>query len=205
LALTGVTSYYVSPSPALLQVFFGNPIMPLVFFIGLIFLCGFLSARVHKMQASTATGLYTLLTVVYGMALAPIFLMYTASSIATTFFIASATFISASLFGMLTKKDLTGMGQFLMMGLWGLFIAIIINWFVGSTAMETIISCIAVIIFTGLSAYDTQKLKQMAVTLPDDASGAMVRKGAIMGALTLYLDFMGLFVWLLHLLGVSRD
>lgn len=205
LGLTGITSYFVSSSPAMLQVIHGNPVMPIALFIGLIFLCGFLGARINKMQASTATGLYAALTIVYGIALAPIFLIYTATSIASTFFICSATFGAASVYGMVTKKDLTGMGQFLMMGLFGIIIAMVINIFLGSTMMQTIISMIAVVLFTGLTAYDTQKLKNMAVTLPSNATGAMIRKGAIMGALSLYLDFMGLFVHLLALLGVSRD
>ena len=205
LAATGMTSYFVSNSPAVLQVVYGNPMMPWVLFIGLILMCGFLGARIQKMQASTATGLYVALTVLYGICLAPIFLVYTATSIASTFFICAATFGAASVYGMVTKKDLTGMGQFLMMGLIGIFIAMIVNLFIGSSAMQTIISMIAVVIFTGLTAYDTQKLKSMAVTMPDNATGAMVRKGAIMGALSLYLDFMGLFVHLLSLLGVARD
>ncbi len=205
LAITGVTSFFVSSSPAILQVVYGNPIMPFALLIGLVILCGFLGARINKMQASTATGLYGLLTVLYGVCLAPIFLMYTSASIASTFFICAATFGAASVYGMVTKKDLTGMAQFMMMGLIGLMIAMVVNIFIGSTMMQTIISMIAVLIFTGLTAYDTQKLKQMAVTMPDNATGAMVRKGAIMGALSLYLDFMGLFVHLLHLLGVARD
>lgn len=205
LAATGMTSYFVSNSPAVLQVVFGNPLMPWVLFIGLILMCGFLGARIQKMQASTATGLYVALTVLYGICLAPIFLVYTKASIASTFFICAATFGAASVYGMVTKKDLTGMGQFLMMGLFGIIIAMVINIFIGSSAMQTIISMIAVVIFTGLTAYDTQKLKSMAVTMPDNATGAMVRKGAIMGALSLYLDFMGLFVHLLSLLGVARD
>ena len=205
LALTGVTSYFVSTSPAFLQAVYGNAIMPFVLMIGLFILCGFLGARINRMQASTATGLYAMLTVLYGICLAPIFLMYTASSIASTFFICAATFGAASVYGMVTKKDLTSMGQFMMMGLMGIIIAIIVNIFIQSSMMNTIISMIAVIIFTGLTAYDTQKLRSMAVTLPDNATGAMVRKGAIMGALSLYLDFMGLFVYLLNLLGVSRD
>ncbi len=205
LAATGLTSYFVSTSPAILQMIFANRFMPFVLFIGLIVMCGYLGARVHKMQATTATGLYVALTVLYGVCLAPIFLVYTATSIASTFFICAATFGSASIYGMVTKKDLTGMGQFLMMGLFGLIIAMVINLFIGSSAMQTIISMIAVVIFTGLTAYDTQKLKSMAVSMPDNATGAMVRKGAIMGALSLYLDFMGLFVHLLHLLGVARD
>ncbi|MEH0020037.1 MAG: Bax inhibitor-1/YccA family protein [Desulfobacter sp.] len=205
LAATGITSYFVSTSPAILQVVFGNAIMPFALLIGLVILCGFLGARVHKMEASTATGLYVAMTVLYGVCLAPIFLMYTKASIASTFFICAATFGTASIYGMVTKKDLTGMGQFLMMGLMGIIIAMIVNIFIDSSAMQTIISMIAVVIFTGLTAYDTQKLKSMAVTMPDNATGAMVRKGAIMGALSLYLDFMGLFVHLLHLLGVARD
>lgn len=205
LALTGFTSFYVASNEALLSMIFANRITPFILFIGLIMLCGYLGARITKMQAGTATGLYALLTVIYGVVLAPIFLMYTASSIASTFFVCSATFISASIYGMVTKKDLTGMAQFLFMGLIGIIIAMIVNLFLGNTMLQTIISCIAVIIFTGLTAYDTQKLKTMAVTLPDNATGAMIRKGAIMGALSLYLDFMGLFVHLLHLLGVARD
>ena len=205
LVATGLTSYVVSSSPTVLQTIFGTPIMPWVLFIGLILLCGYLGARIQKMQASTATGLYIALTVLYGVCLAPIFLIYTSSSIASTFFICAATFGSASVYGMVTKKDLTGMGQFLMMGLMGIFIAMIVNMFIGSSVMQTIISMIAVVLFTGLTAYDTQKLKSMAVSIPDNASGAMVRKGAIMGALSLYLDFMGLFVHLLSLLGIAKD
>lgn len=205
LAATGLTSFFVSSSPALMQTFYSNRMMPLVLFIGMIFLCGFLSARINKMQAGTATGLYVALTIVYGIVLAPIFMIYTRTSIASTFFICAATFGAASVYGMVTKKDLTGMAQFLMMGLIGIIIAMIVNIFIGSTMMATIISCIAVLIFTGLTAYDTQKLKSMAVTIPDNATGGMIRKGALMGALSLYLDFMGLFVHLLHLLGVARD
>jgi len=205
LVLTGFTSFFVSRTPGLLQVFYGNPVMPFVLFIGLIILCGYLSARIQKIEASTATGLYAAIAVAYGVVLTPIFLIYTASSIVSTFFICAATFGAASIYGMVTKKDLTGMGQFLMMGLIGIIIAMVINIFIGSTMMQTIISMIAVLIFTGLTAYDTQKLKHMAVTLPDNASGAMVRKGALIGALSLYLDFMGLFIHLMHLLGVARE
>jgi FtsH-binding integral membrane protein len=205
LVVTGFTSFFVSRSPGLLQMFYGNPVMPIVLFIGLIILCGYLSARIQKIEASTATGLYVALTVAYGVILTPIFLIYTAASIVSTFFICAATFGAASVYGMVTKKDLTGMAQFLMMGLIGIIIAMVVNIFIGSTMMQTIISMIAVLIFTGLTAYDTQKLKNMAVTLPDSATGAMVRKGAIIGALSLYLDFMGLFIHLMHLLGVARE
>ena len=205
LVVTGFTSYFVSRSPALLQAFHGNPVMPIVLFIGLIVLCGYLSARIQKMQASTATGLFVALTVAYGVILTPIFLIYTATSIVSTFFICAATFGSASVYGMVTKKDLTGMSQFLMMGLIGIIIAMVINIFIGSTMMQTIISCIAVIIYTSLNTHKTQKRKNMAVTMPDNATAGMVRKGAIMGALSLYLDFMGLFIHLLHLLGVARE
>ncbi len=205
LVLTGFTSFFVSRSPGLLQIFYGNPVMPIVLFIGLIILCGYLSARIQKIEASTATGLYMAIAVAYGIVLTPIFLIYTAASIVSTFFICAATFGAASVYGMVTKKDLTGMGQFLMMGLIGIIIAMVVNIFIGSTMMQTIISMIAVLIFTGLTAYDTQKLKNMAVTLPDNATGAMVRKGALIGALSLYLDFMGLFIHLMHLLGVARE
>jgi hypothetical protein len=106
---------------------------------------------------------------------------------------------------MVTKRDLTSMGGFMMMGLIGIIIASLINMFFRSPGLSMVISYVGVFVFVGLTAYDTQKLKQMALTQPGDASGAMVRKGAIMGALTLYLDFINLFLMLLHIFGVSRD
>ena len=140
-----------------------------------------------------------------GVTLSFVFLAYTATSIASTFVVCSVTFLACSVYGMITKRDLTSMGGFLMMGLIGIIIASVVNMFLQSSGMAMVISYVGVLVFVGLTAYDTQKLKTMAVTLPDNASGAMVRKGAIMGALTLYLDFINLFLMLLRIMGGNRD
>ncbi|MCF8068752.1 MAG: Bax inhibitor-1/YccA family protein [Desulfobacterales bacterium] len=204
LALTGGTAFYVSSSTALLQLIFGNRII----FFGLIIvelaLVFTISARVNKLQPATATALYTLYAVLNGVTLSVIFLIYTKASITSTFFVCAATFISCSIYGMTTKRDLTSMGNFMMMGLFGIIIATIVNIFLQSSGMQMIISYIGVIVFVGLTAYDTQKLKAMALSQPAGLDAGVVRKGAILGALTLYLDFINLFLMLLRILG-NRD
>lgn len=205
LCLTAATAYYVSHNPTMVQLVYGTPglIMILIFAeLGFVF---FLSARIQKLSAMTATTLFTIYSILNGVTLSFIFLAYTATSIVSTFVICSATFLACSVYGMVTKKDLTSMGGFMMMGLIGIIIASVVNIFVQSSAMQMMISYIGVIVFIGLTAYDTQKLKTMAVTLPDNASGAMIRKGALMGALSLYLDFINLFIMMLHIFGGSRD
>jgi hypothetical protein len=127
------------------------------------------------------------------------------SSIASTFFVCAATFLAMSIYGWTTKKDLTSWGNFLFMGLIGIIIASVVNMFVQSSGMAMIISYIGVLVFVGLTAYDTQKIKQMAMTQPAGLDGAVVRKGAILGALSLYLDFINLFLMLLHIFGGSRE
>ncbi|MEA1969466.1 MAG: Bax inhibitor-1/YccA family protein [Thermodesulfobacteriota bacterium] len=205
LALTACTALYVSNSETMLQLIFGNQLV----FFGMIFgelgLVFYLSSRVQKMQASTATVLFVLYSILNGATLSCVFLMYTSASIVSTFFVCALTFGACSVYGMVTKRDLTSLGGFMIMGLFGIIIATVVNLFIQSSAMTMIISYIGVVVFIGLTAYDTQKLKQMALTLPDNASGAMVRKGTIMGALTLYLDFINLFIMLLHIFGISRD
>ncbi|GAB6146239.1 Bax inhibitor-1/YccA family protein [Desulfocicer niacini] len=205
LALTGFTAFYVASSPTLLQIIFGNQIVLFGMIIGELAMVFYLSARVQKMNASTATALFVVYSILNGATLASIFIIYTASSIATTFITCALTFAACSVYGMVTKRDLTSMGGFLMMGLIGIIIASLINMFFRSPGLSMVISYVGVLVFVGLTAYDTQKLKQMALTQPVDASGAMVRKGAIMGALALYLDFINLFLMLLHIFGVTRD
>jgi len=201
LALTGFIAYYVSNNAEIQNLIFGNK---LVFFgliiaeLGLVFA---ISARVNKMQASTATALFILYAALNGATLSAIFLVYTSSSITSTFFICSATFIACSIYGMSTKRDLTSMGGFMAMGLIGILIASVVNIFIKSSAMNMIISYIGVIVFVGLTAYDTQKLKNMAMTQPDGLEAGVIRKGAILGALSLYLDFINLFLMLLRILG----
>ncbi len=205
LLLTGVTAYYVSHNETMLQLIYGTPglIMILIFAeLGFVF---YLSARIQKLNASTATALFTIYSILNGITLSYIFLAYTSTSIVSTFIICSVTFLTCSIYGMVTKKDLTSLGGFMFMGLIGIVIASIVNIFLQSSAMQMIISYIGVVVFIGLTAYDTQKLKTMSATIPNNASGAMIRKGALMGALSLYLDFINLFIMMLHIFGGSRD
>ncbi len=203
LALTGVTSYLVASSPAMLNLIFGNKIIFFGLIIGELALVWYLSARISKLNATTATGLFIFYSVLNGLTLAFIFLAYTGNSIVSTFFICAATFAAISVYGMVTKKDLTSMGSFLFMGLTGLIIAMIVNVFLKNPMMEMVISGIGVLLFVGLTAYDTQKIKNMAISMPADVGESAVRKGAIMGALSLYLDFINLFLFLLRFLGDS--
>ena len=204
LALTGVAAFYVASSQTLLQMIFGNPIVFYGLIIGELAMVFILSARVAKMQASTATALFIGYAVLNGVTLSFIFIAYSSASIASTFFICAGTFLACSIFGMVTKKDLTSIGQFMFMGLIGIIIASVVNLFVRSSGMSMIISYIGVFVFVGLTAYDTQKLKTMAQTQPADVDGAVVRKGAIIGALALYLDFINLFLFMLRIFG-GRD
>lgn len=204
LTLTGATAYYVSKSPVLLNIIYGNFLIQIIMFAGVLGLVFYLSSRIQKLSASTATTLFIIYAILMGVLLSYIFLAYTASSIVSTFFICSLTFGSFSLYGYVTKRDLTAIGGFMMMGLIGIIIASIVNWFIGSTMLEMIISYIGVLVFVGLTAYDTQKLKEMSNTMPANATGSMVRKAVILGALTLYLDFINLFLFLLRILGNRR-
>jgi len=204
LGLTGFVAYFVSNSEVIMRLIFGNQLVFFGLIIGELALVFSISARVHKMQASTATSLFVLYAALNGATLSAIFLIYTRSSITSTFFICAATFIASSIFGMVTKRDLTSMGQFMFMGLIGIVIASVVNIFVRSSGMSLIVSYIGVIVFVGLTAYDTQKLRDMALSQPDGLDVGVIRKGAILGALTLYLDFINLFLMLLRILG-SRD
>jgi len=201
LGITGFVAYYIANNESLRQLIFTNQIL----FFGLIIaefaLVIAISARIQKMQASTATALFVLYSALNGATLSLIFLIYTASSITSTFFICAGTFVACSVYGWTTKRDLTSVGGFMTMGLIGIIIASVVNIFLRSPAMYMIISYIGVIVFVGLTAYDTQHLKNMAMTQPDGVEAAVVRKGAILGALKLYLDFINLFLMLLRIFG----
>jgi len=175
LGLTGFVAYYVANTPALVQAIFGNRILFFGLIIGELALVFTISARIQKMQASTATALFVVYSILNGATLSFIFLVYTASSITST------------------------------MGLIGIIIASVVNMFFRSSAMSMIISYIGVIVFVGLTAYDTQHLKTMALNQPDGLEAGVVRKGAILGALKLYLDFINLFLMLLRIFGGGRD
>jgi FtsH-binding integral membrane protein len=201
LALTGFVAYWVASSEAMLQIIFGNKI---VFFGLIIAELGFvfyLSARIQKIQSTTATALFLIYAALNGATLASVFLLYTRTSIVSTFFICAATFGACSIYGMITKRDLTSVGNFMFMGLIGIIIASLVNVFVRSSGMTTIINYVGVLIFIGLTAYDTQKIKHMALSQPAGLDGGTFRKGAIMGALSLYLDFINMFLFFLRILG----
>ena len=161
----------------------------------------FLSFGIRRMKASTAFAAFLAYSVINGIWLTPVLLVYTGASVASTFFIAASMFLATSLYGYTTKRDLTGMGSFLMMGVFGLIIAMVVNMFLASSAMAFAISVIGVLLFTGLTAYDTQKIKEMYW---EGDGHEIARKKSIMGALTLYLDFINLFLFLLQFLGNRR-
>ncbi len=204
LALTGGVAYFAAHNQTLNQLIFGVPMVFFGLIIGQFALVFSISARVHKMQASTATGLFVLYAGLNGVIFSSIFLVYTSTSITSTFFICAATFVTCSIFGWTTKRDLTSLGSFMFMGLIGIVIASVVNMFIRSSGMHMIISYIGVLVFVGLTAYDTQKIKHMAMTQPAGIDQGAIRKGAILGALTLYLDFINLFLMLLRILG-NRD
>jgi len=197
LLLSGIVAYAVAHTPALMQVIFGTPLMWVVMLapLGMVF---FLSARIEKMSFTTAQTTFWIFAAVMGASLASIFVIYTQTSIVRVFMITAVTFGAMSLWGYTTKRDLSGMGSFLMMGLIGIIVASLVNLFIQSSMMHWVISVIGVLVFTGLTAYDTQKIKEMY--LVSDGQVVMGKK-AIMGALKLYLDFINLFIMLLHLFG----
>jgi len=200
LGITAVVAFVVAGSPEILRVLVGNR---LVFFglilaeLGLVF---FLSARAGSLAPSTASGLFVVYSGLNGATLSVVLLAYTGESVATTFLITAGMFGALALFGSTTKRSLAGAGQFFMMGLVGLILASIVGVFWHNDALQFLISVVGVIVFTGLTAYDAQRLKQMALALPGGEAGSY----AIVGALSLYLDFINLFLMLLRFTG-RRD
>jgi len=205
LALTGFVAYYVSTNEAIIRLVFGNSFILIGLFIAELALVFAISGMVQRMSAGTATSLFVLYSALNGVTLSFIFLVYARASIVSTFFICAGTFAACSIYGWTTKRDLTSLGGFLLMGLFGIIIATVVNMFIRSSGMSMIISYIGVIVFVGLTAYDTQKIKNMALTQPAGLDGAVIRKGAILGALSLYLDFINLFLMLLRIFGQSRE
>src|SRR5438477_1826720 len=203
LALTGIVAYgfsqYLFANPALAR----SPVMFLIMLapLGLVM---WLSFGINRMQASTAQALYWFYAAVMGLSLASVFLVFTGESIARVFFITAGTFAAMSFYGYTTQRDLSQFGSFLIMGLIGIIIASLVNLFIASSALQFAISVIGVIVFVGLTAWDTQRIKEMYFEV-DHSDGQMVGKTSIMGALSLYLDFINLFMMLLQLLGARRD
>ncbi|MBP6011726.1 MAG: Bax inhibitor-1/YccA family protein [Alphaproteobacteria bacterium] len=200
-AVTGLVAYFVSSTPAIYTAIFGSPLKWLAIFapVGLVML---LSFGINRMSAVTAQAVFWLYAALNGVSLAVIFLVYPVADIARVFFISSAAFGALSLYGYTTPRSLSAWGSFLFMGLVGILIASIVNFFLESSAMTFAISVIGVLVFAGLTAYDTQKIKEIYFAGDDsDTAG----KKAVIGALNLYLDFINLFLMLLRLLGSSRD
>ena len=199
LVITGATAYGVATSPGLMMTIATNQLL----FWGLIIaefgLVIAISAAINKLSLTTATLLFILYSVINGATLSFIFAGYTMSSIASVFFITAGTFAVMAVVGYTTKKDLTSMGKILLMALIGIIIATVVNIFLKSTGLEMIVSYLGVLIFVGLTAYDSQKIKLMLQTAPDAGEGA--QKLALLGALSLYLDFVNLFIYLLRIFG----
>ena len=181
LGVTALAAVFTASNMAIMQFLFTNTIMMVLLMVAVI-------------------GLSMLYSVLMGVFLGPVLLVYTGSSVAQAFIVTAGMFGGMSVFGMVTKRDLSGMGSFMIMGLWGILLASIVNAFIGNSAVDLTISVLGVIIFTGLTAFDTQKLRMMGESAPVDDSLAM-RRGALLGALTLYLDFINMFLMLLRLLG----
>ena len=205
LALTGFIAYAVANTPEIRNVIFGSKIIFFGLIIAQLALVFIISSRIQNMQAGTATLLFVVYSALNGATLSSIFLAYAQSTIANTFFVCSATFVACSIYGWTTRRDLTSMGGFLTMGLIGIVIASLVNLFIQSSAVSTIVSYIGVLVFVGLTAYDTQDIKKMAMAQPDSIDAGAVRKGAILGALKLYLDFINLFLMLLRIFGGGRE
>ncbi|HEX7331349.1 MAG TPA: Bax inhibitor-1/YccA family protein [Pyrinomonadaceae bacterium] len=201
LLITAGTALVVASSPALIETFILNRILFWILVLGQLGLVFFLSARVEHIAPATAAGLFLLYSAMVGVTSSVIFLVYTGASIVSAFMIAGTMFGAMAVFGTLTKRSLAGVGQFMFMGLIGLIIASVINIFWLNSALYFVISVVGVIVFTGLTAWDAQRLKEMAVSLPDGRVGSY----AVVGALSLYLDFINLFFFILRLFGGRRD
>ena len=202
LVITGFTAYGVATSPGVQQAIFTNQIVFWGLVIAEFALVIGVSAAINRLSLATATLMFILYSVINGALLSSIFLIYTASSISTVFFITAGTFAAMALIGYTTKTDLSSIGKYLFMALIGLIIATFVNFFIKSSSFDYILSYIGVLIFVGLTAYDSQKIKQMLLQAPDAGEGA--QKIALLGALSLYLDFINLFLYLLRIFG-RRD
>lgn len=198
LALTALVAAFTASSPAIMQAVFGTPLLWVLLLaeLGLVF---GVSAAINKLSASTAMALFLLYAALNGVTLSGIFYVYTAQTLATTFFVTSLTFAGTAAFGAVTKRDLTSLGSFMGMGLWGLIIASIANIWFKSPMVYWLTTYFGVFIFVGLTAYDTQKIKRIGANAALDREGS--GRASVMGALALYLDFINLFLFMLRIFG----
>ncbi len=201
LLITAFTSLFCASSYSVISFFVQNSWAMWVLVIAELGIVFGVSAGINRLSTGTAMALFILFAVINGLMLFPIFFAYTGESIAKTFFITAGTFGAMTIYGYCTNRDLSRWGSILFMALIGLIIASLVNIFVGSDTMGWIISVVGVLIFVGLTAWDTQQIKTMALTAPGAAAGRL----AVLGALTLYLDFINMFLYLLRFFGDSRD
>ncbi len=201
LLIAAVTAFAVASSPAILELIFLNRLVFWALLIAQLGLVFYLSARVDKLAPATAAGFFILYSALTGVTSSVVLLIYTPASITTTFIITAGMFGATAVFGTVTKRSLAGLGQFLFMGLIGLILAMIVGIFWQNDMLQFVISVVGVLVFTGLTAWDAQRLKQLAVALPAERLGAY----AVVGALSLFLDFINLFFFLLRFTGSRRD
>jgi FtsH-binding integral membrane protein len=201
LLLTAGTALIVASSPVLIETLILNRFLFWMLLFAQIGLVWYMAARVEKMAPATAAGMFLLYSAVVGITTSVIFLVYTSASIVSSFVITAGMFGAMAVFGTFTRRSLAGWGQFLFMGLIGLIIAMVVSIFWLNDLLSFVISVVGVIVFTGLTAYDAQRLKEMAVALPDGRVGSY----AVVGALSLYLDFINLFFFILRLFGGRRN
>jgi FtsH-binding integral membrane protein len=201
LGLTAVVAFFVAGSPQIVSRLVSNRLLFFGLIGGELALVFYLSARVTKLAPGTATGLFLVYSGLNGITLSFILLAYTGASIANTFVVSAAMFGALAMYGTTTSRSLAGVGQFMFMGLIGLIVASVVGFFWHSSALQFVIACVGVLVFTGLTAWDAQRLKEMALALPD----GQTRSYAIVGALSLYLDFINLFLMLLRFFGDTRD
>ncbi len=204
MVVTGIVAYAVGSNPALLQAIFGSPLRWVVMFAPLVVVFAF-SATLHRLSLSTAQMVFFVYAALMGLSISFIFAAYTGISIAQTFLVTAIAFAGLSLYGYTTKRDLSAFGSFLMMGLIGLIVASLVNLFLASSAVAFAISVIGVLLFAGLTAYDTQNIKAMYLQMANSGDQEWLGKSAIMGALQLYLDFLNMFMFLLQFMGNQRN
>lgn len=202
LAVTGITAWIVANTPVAVEIILGNPIVFYGLLIGQMAMVWSFSSIAKRVSALVAVGLFLAYAGMTGLTFSVIFLIYTTASIAVTFFVTAGMFGAMSLWGLLTKRDLSGVGQFAMMGLFGLILTMIVNFFLNNPMIYWLTTFAGVLIFAGLTAYDTQKIKEMNVI--GNAGTEEDNKEAVHGALVLYLDFINLFLFLLRLFGRRR-
>lgn len=200
LAITGLTAMYMAKSMTILNIMSQNSMMFWGILIAEVVLVMYMTARINKISFTTATLLFIAYSILNGMTMSILFLVYTMSSIATTFFVTAGTFGAMAIFGYVTKKDLTRIGNLCIMGVIGIIIASLVNMFLHNSMMDMIISYVGVLLFVGLTAYDAQKIKHL-LSGDDIEVNESTQKIALLGALTLYLDFINLFIYLLRILG----